>query len=226
METAEINAYGRSFDEYQVMFALDDRHRDARILGVGDGPSNFNAEATRRGWRVVSVDPIYALSGPDLAMRCRAPMESMLMAISLVPSHWTWLLHEDVDALRRHRESTSHDFLADLESGAAAGRYVAAALPSLPLQDDTFDIGLCSHLLFAWSGALDLEFHRRAVGEMLRVCREVRVCPTSKNLGRLRSKYADAIAREYAEHGYRVRMEPLELPGASGAERMVITAAA
>ena len=55
----QVVPWGRSFDEYQRMFALTDGDLGVRIIGCGDGPASFNAEATRRGARVVSVDPLY-----------------------------------------------------------------------------------------------------------------------------------------------------------------------
>ena len=41
------------------MFALGSDDLALRILGCGDGPASFNAEATRRGVAVVSCDPLY-----------------------------------------------------------------------------------------------------------------------------------------------------------------------
>ena len=61
--------WGRSFDEYRRMFALTADDLQMRILGCGDGPSSFNAEATRAGSRVVSFDPIYRFSVPDIRER-------------------------------------------------------------------------------------------------------------------------------------------------------------
>jgi hypothetical protein len=51
--------WGRSFDEYRRMFTLTDLDLGLKIVGCRDGPSSFNAKATRRGTRVTSVDPIY-----------------------------------------------------------------------------------------------------------------------------------------------------------------------
>src|SRR5690242_12754895 len=61
--------WGRSFDEYRRMFSLTDHDGQAKILGCGDGPASFNAEATRRGWRVVSCDPIYRFSVAEIRER-------------------------------------------------------------------------------------------------------------------------------------------------------------
>jgi hypothetical protein len=54
-----IVPWGRSFDEYRRMFGLTDADLARNIVGCGDGPAAFNAEATARGTRVVSCDPIY-----------------------------------------------------------------------------------------------------------------------------------------------------------------------
>ena len=51
--------WGRSFDEYRRMFTLADADLDLTIIGCGDGPASFNAEATLRGGRITSCDPIY-----------------------------------------------------------------------------------------------------------------------------------------------------------------------
>ena len=52
--------WGRSFDEYIAMFSLSDSELQGRILGCGDGPAAFNALLSRRGGRVLSVDPLTA----------------------------------------------------------------------------------------------------------------------------------------------------------------------
>lgn len=61
--------WGRSFDEYRRMFALTDADFALSILGCGDGPASFNAEATRRGGRVVSCDPIYRWGAAEIGER-------------------------------------------------------------------------------------------------------------------------------------------------------------
>ena len=53
----QVVPWGRSFDEYRRMFALTEAELRLRILGCGDGPASFNAEATRRGAHVASHFP-------------------------------------------------------------------------------------------------------------------------------------------------------------------------
>ena len=50
--------WGRSFEEYRRMFALSDADLQLKILGCADGPASFNAEASRLGHSVISIDPI------------------------------------------------------------------------------------------------------------------------------------------------------------------------
>ncbi len=51
--------WGRNYKEYIDMFALTEEDMKSKIVGFGDGPASFNAEATKRGYKVVSVDPVY-----------------------------------------------------------------------------------------------------------------------------------------------------------------------
>src|SRR5215475_8321715 len=73
----EVIPWGRSFEEYRRMFALGGADLGGGILGCGDGPASFNAEATALGHAVVSCDPIYALSPAEIEQRvedCHADM--------------------------------------------------------------------------------------------------------------------------------------------------------
>ena len=56
-------------------------------------------------------------------------------------------------------------------------QYVAASLPELPFPDRSFDLALCSHLLFSYADRLDREFHLASILELVRVAAEVRVFP-------------------------------------------------
>src|SRR5678815_1034496 len=68
----QVVPWGRSFDEYCRMFPLTDGDLDRRILGCGDGPASFNAEATRCGHRGVSCDPIYRFDRSQIEERIAA----------------------------------------------------------------------------------------------------------------------------------------------------------
>jgi hypothetical protein len=51
------------------MFALTDQDLAGAILGCGNGPASFNAEAASLGRRVVSCDPIYTFSAGEIERR-------------------------------------------------------------------------------------------------------------------------------------------------------------
>ncbi len=85
MQLDEVVPWGRSFEEYALMFSLDERHREKRILGVGDGPASFNAEATATGWRVVSVDPIYRFSAAEIQSRFVATADRVIDQVRSTP---------------------------------------------------------------------------------------------------------------------------------------------
>jgi hypothetical protein len=73
----QVVPWGRSFDEYRRMFALAEADLRVRIIGCGDGPAGFNAEATRRGVQVISCDPIYRWETAALRSRIAATYDPM-----------------------------------------------------------------------------------------------------------------------------------------------------
>jgi len=54
--------WGRSLEEYIRMFALTPEDLRCSILDCAGGPASFNVEMTRKGYKVVSCDPVYLLS--------------------------------------------------------------------------------------------------------------------------------------------------------------------
>ncbi len=76
--------------------------------------------------------------------------------------------------------------------GKREGRYLPEKLPDLPFQDQQFDLCLCSHLLFTYSEHLSTDFHEKAVLEMCRVAREVRIFPLLDMSGK-RSPHVDPV---------------------------------
>jgi Methyltransferase domain len=90
------------------------------------------------------------------------------------------------------------------------GRYVAAALPRLPLASGRFDLVLCSHLLFTWSNQLDAGWHHRALAELARVARgEVRVYPTVVQGTGDPVPFLDDLRTRLHAAGYRTRLQPV-----------------
>jgi hypothetical protein len=206
----QVVPWGRSFAEYQQLFALTTADLEGRILGCGDGPAAFNAEATRRGTRVVSCDPLYAFSRADIEARIGATCDTVLEQTRRNADQFVWGHGiASIDELGEVRMRAMRTFLEDYDAGRESGRYVDAGLPVLPFADATFDLALCSRLLFLYSARFDEAFHRASIREMCRVAAEVRVFPLLA-LDGSRSPFVDACVADARAAG--VEAETVRVP--------------
>lgn len=126
---------------------------------------------------MTSVDPLYQYERADIRDRIAATYGDLLDQTRRNGDTFVWDVIRSVDELGAVRQAAMQDFLDDYDAGRADGRYVNAALPVLPFEDDQFDLALCSHLLFLYGDQLDETFHLAALNDMGRVAREVRVFP-------------------------------------------------
>lgn len=195
--------WGRTFDEYQAMFALTPSDLRGRILGCADGPAAFNATASGAGARVVSADPLYQFTAAQILERVEATASTVAEQTRQNAQEFVWTTIPSVEALLDLRLTAIRTFLADLESGRAGGRYVCASLPDLPFARDSFDVALCSHFLFLYSAQHDQAFHVRAIAELGRVAREVRVFPLLE-LGSRPSRHLDGVIGALQDRGMNV----------------------
>jgi len=172
-----VKPWGRLFSEYVGMFALTPDNLQGRILGCGDGPASFNAEATAKGHQVISVDPIYAMSAAQIEQRVNETWEAIVEQMRGHMQDFVWTKFSSLEEVRDARLKAMRMFLDDFEQGKREGRYLDASLPDLPFEDKQFDLGLCSNFLFLYSDHLSTDFHIAAIQEMCRVAREVRIFP-------------------------------------------------
>jgi hypothetical protein len=220
MQLADIVPWGRSFSEYQAMFDLSEADLRSGILGCGDGPASFNCEATAMGFRVVSVDPIYAFPAAVIRKRVEETHDVIISQVKHEPDRYHWTHFKDPEALGKARLDAMRKFNADLGGGFAQGRYCCAALPELPFADDAFHLSLCSHLLFLYAGQLSLDFHRASLRELLRVSEEVRVFPLLDLDCRI-SAYTDPVASELRDEGHTVEISLVPYEFQKGANQML-----
>jgi hypothetical protein len=188
----QIVPWGRCQKEYELMFALSSADMAKGVLDCGGGPASFTAELSRRGYRAVSVDPVYAHGGAAIQARFDATAGPMLAQVRATPDDWTWSYHRNPDDLLATRRSVLETFLGDYGQGMREGRYVAGALPTLPFRSSAFGLALCSHLLFLYSDLLSADFHIQSMRELTRVASEVRVFPLL-TLKRKASQHLDAV---------------------------------
>ena len=216
----EVVPWGRSFEEYQAMFALSDKDLSERILGCADGPASFNSGLTKRGGRIVSADPLYRFSREGIRNRIDQVFETVLDETRKNAHEFVWETIPSVKALGRTRRQAMDDFLDDYLEGLDQERYIDASLPELPFREKEFDLALCSHYLFLYSPHLSLDFHLRSIRELCRVAQEVRIFPLLE-LGAVPSRHLDEIQEKLQGPEYTVSIVPVEYEFQRGGNRMM-----
>lgn len=212
MELERVVPFGRSLDEYLQMFDLTENDLQQSILGFADGPASFNAEGTKLGYRIRSIDPLYAFTAEQIKERFDAVVDNIIEQIRNTPDDWVWTYHQSLDNLKKNREQATETFCNDYEQGKAAGRYEIGELPELNYREGEYQLGLCSHFLFLYSDHLDESFHFDAVCEMLRICHEVRIFPLL-TLMLKPSQHLQPILEKLVDKGYKceIREVPYQL---------------
>ncbi|PMB20889.1 SAM-dependent methyltransferase [Fischerella thermalis] len=220
MKLEKVVPFGRSLDEYVQMFHLTKSDLHKRILGVGDGPASFNAEATKMGVQVTSIDPIYQFSGDEILKKFNEIVDNIIDQVKASPDDWIWSYHTSPENLRWNRVQAINKFISDYEQGKQEKRYQIGELPKLNFQDQEYDLALCSHFLFLYSDHHDYQFHFDAIKEMLRVSQEVRIFPLL-TLMLQRSPYLDRITQELQELGYTVSIVRVKYELQKGGNEML-----
>lgn len=200
--------WGRSFEEYVRMFHLTPTDLQASILDCAGGPASFNAEMYRRGHPVISCDPIYQFTAAEISQRIQETYSTVVEGVRANFGCYVWQDIDSPDRLGAVRMAAMEEFLADLPRGLAEGRYRVAQLPDLPFGDRTFNLALCSHLLFSYSDLLSAEFHWQAVRELCRIASQVRIFPILNLAGEV-SPHLELILQKLQEEGYEVAIEPV-----------------
>ncbi len=217
----EVVPWGRSFEEYVSIFSLTGSDLEKRILGCGDGPAGFNAVLSERGGQVVSADPLYRFSADEIRRRIEETKEKIVDQLRINEKHFVWDYIGSVGALERVRLEAMGSFLDDFESGKKEGRYLVRRLPHLGFEEREFDLVLCSHLLFLYSGQLSLEFHLNSIDELCRVGREVRIFPLLELSGE-KSRHIGEVTAYLDKSGRRFEIERVAYEFQKGGNEMLV----
>ena len=220
MQLDQVVPFGRSFDEYVRMFALDATDLDKSILGVADGPASFNAEGSAKGIRIQSCDPLYAFGADEIRDRFYAVLDNIITQIENTPDSWVWSYHKSPADLRKNRIDVTERFYADYETGKAEGRYAFGELPNLSCAADSFDLVLCSHFLFLYSDRLDLDFHVKAIAQMLQISPEARFFPLL-TLDQQQSPHLLPAMEHFRSAGYQCEIEQVDYELQPGGNEML-----
>lgn len=223
MRLDNVVPFGRSFDEYVKMFSLTEFDLSQSILSVADGPASFNAEGTKQGYHIQSLDPLYAFEAQDIRARFYAVRDDIIQQVKETPDDWVWRYHASADELQRRRTQVTEMFAADYAAGKREGRYTTGSLPHLPYADGAYDLGLCSHFLFLYSAQLDADFHVDAITQLLRVCKTVRIFPLLTLMG-ARSPHLEVVIQHFEKEGIICQVIPVEYELQKGGNEMLTLA--
>lgn len=216
----KIVPWGRSLDEYIKMFNLTPEDRKRTILGCADGPASFNAEWTRLGGKVVSIDPIYELSAEQISNRINETAEEVFRKVEQNEHDFVWSDFSSPEDLLKKRLTTMQLFLDDFHEGLERGRYLPAEVLDLPFAAKQFELALCSHFLCLYSEQLTGDFHRSAISELLRVANEVRIFPILE-LGNAPCRYLNEIIEEFNTEQFSCKIEETHYEFQIGANQML-----
>lgn len=224
--------FGRLASEYKAMFGIDVHDlRGLRVLDCPGGPSSFTAEACAAGAHAVAVDPLYALDTDQLRARGEADIQTTIAAMK---EHGDAFSDLDIGRYADEKRAAAQGFLADYAAGRAAGRYVAASLPTLPFPDRAFDRTFTAHLLVTYSdpasGGLladspfTEQWHVDAVRELLRVTDgSLHLYPTTTRTDPARRHaYLERIVAELEAGGtWRCRYRPSTYQRGNAAQNLL-----
>ncbi|MCI5142147.1 MAG: SAM-dependent methyltransferase, partial [Candidatus Electrothrix sp. ATG1] len=170
---------------------------------------SFNAELTKQGGAVVSVDPLYACSADAIRRRIDQTFDEVMREVEKNKDEFVWEQIRSVDKLGKLRMKAMRDFLADYPQGKVQGRYLAESAPILDFPDNSFGLAVCSHFLFLYSDHLDLRFHIDTITELCRVAGEARLFPLLQ-LGSEPSPHVGPVTEHFRAEGYEVT--PVRVP--------------
>lgn len=214
----QVIPWGRTGSEYELMFNLSQRDLSWDILDCAGGPSSFTAECSGGHGHVVAADPIYGFSNAQIVAQFNKHAVDIVKQVRESEDQWNWQHHGSVDGLLQMRQSALDQFVAHRE--VEPSRYVCAELPDLPFKTNTFDLALCSHFLFLYSGQLNLDFHLLALKALFRVAREVRVFPLL-DLDHQPSQHLDSVIQWLNEHELDYQIETVGYEFMRGGNEML-----
>lgn len=203
------------------MFDLGPAGIGGTVVDCCAGASSFVAELAVRGGAGVAVDPAYANGLEDLR---RSATASLMAGTATVVEHadrFVWHWYGSPQRRSRMRAVAADHFLHDI--GERPFAYLAGVLPHLPLASGSADLVLCSHLLFTWSDQLDVQWHRAALADLVRVARgEVRIFPLVMQATAAAVPFLDQLIDEVRRQGHDADVRNVPYEFQRGADKMLV----
>jgi hypothetical protein len=228
--------FGRNLAEYCEMFNLEPESLvGKRVLDCPSGPASFVAEANAMGINAIGCDPLYENDIATLTARIETEMVECLDRQAKVthlfdPDKKPTYPNAKMEAFRRFADDFAEH---TAPSGAPAhhGRYLAESLPSLPFEDNRFDLAVSGNFLFLYSdyneggmlfdSPFDYQFHLNAILEFLRVAKEIRMYPI-KGPHKDGHAFVKPLVDELRQRNFQPAIIPVKYRDVIGAHDMLV----
>lgn len=198
--------WGHSFKNYLLMFDLTDNDLQEPILDVAAGASSFNAEMTRRGFHSISSDPLYEHNFEDIKSKVALRLDNLEQRIEQRQDTFVWDFERSPKQLMLKQRAMADIFLKDFPKGFEEKRYIPDSLPDLSFSDYQFALAVCANFLFDGPYHHDLDFQLKAIREMCRVSREVRIFPLLDDSGEISANVGPIMAAlQTQDYGVEIR---------------------
>lgn len=205
-------SWAHSLKNYVLMFDLTSEEFCHPILDVAAGPSSFNVEMKRHGYKVVSCDPMYTTAPDMIDIVSNDLIKNLSEQVKANPDRFHWGDEfSNPSELERQQRAMAEIFSHDYARGLKEKRYMPDALPNLHFGDFQFSLALCANFLFDGQYAGDLNFKIESIHEMCRVAKEARIYPLTDQNGQVSSHLGPIIAElQMKDFGVEVREVPYQ----------------
>ncbi|MBE9049618.1 class I SAM-dependent methyltransferase [Nostocales cyanobacterium LEGE 11386] len=225
----EVLFYGRTLPEYLKMFDLDlSIWKDGKVLDCPAGPASFVEEARQRGLDVVGCDPAYTDELQLIINKGNLDIDETIKFSSQYLQLFSQKFYVSLEDMRQYAKLALRSFVDSYIMGKQQKYYIQASLPNLPFSNQSFDLVLSGNFLFIYSDlsnknlqSFDYQFHKKAVLELLRVCKkEVRIFPVPCIQGELH-KYVKNLLADLETQELVVELTPVEYEVFKGGNLML-----
>ncbi len=83
-----------------------------------------------------------------------------------------------------------------------------------------FDLALCSHFLFLYSGQFDAKFHLESIVNLCKIANEVRIFPLLE-LGSKKSRHFDEVIKKLTTYGFKCEVKKVKYEFQKGGNEML-----
>src|SRR3989338_6988132 len=161
------------FNDYRQMYDLTEQDLQKSIVDFAQGVGCFNAQATKRGVRVTSVDQTYGMSEKEMRVHAQTYLQKVIAELRRMPERVKDTSGEKLQAIANCWRNTEEIFLKDYAIGKKQNRYQSVQSLPLPYQAHQFDLALCTDFIF--HHLLESEAIYVIIKELSRVAGEVRI---------------------------------------------------